>query len=95
MYVGITSQSVQSRWGLNGNGYKDSPKFWNAIKKYGWDNFEHEIIAEHLTEQEAKNFEKALIKSGKLQDDKYGYNMTVGGDGVVGNVVSEETKEKL
>lgn len=94
-YVGITSQSVQSRWGYKGNGYKDSPKFYNAIKKYGWDNFDHEIVAEHLTEQEAKNFEKALIKNGKLQDDNYGYNMTIGGDGVVGNVVSQETKEKL
>lgn len=95
IYVGITSQSVQSRWGYNGNGYKDSPKFYNAIKKYGWDNFDHEIIAEHLTEQEAKNFEKSLIKNGKLQDDSYGYNMTIGGDGVIGNVVSQETKEKL
>lgn len=95
IYVGITSQSPQLRWGLNGNGYKTSPKFWKAIKKYGWDNFEHEIVAEHLIEDEAKNFEKALIKYGNLQNDQYGYNMTIGGDGVVGMKVSDETKEKL
>lgn len=43
VYIGITSRQPEQRW-LNGNGYKDSPKFYNAIKKYGWDNFNHEIL---------------------------------------------------
>lgn len=95
MYVGITSRSTQARWGKNGAGYKESPKFWRAIQKYGWDNFEHEIIAEHLSEREAKNFEKILIKHGNLQNDQFGYNMSAGGDGVIGVPVTDETREKM
>jgi len=38
MYVGITKQTPEDRW-KNGTGYDTSPKFYNAIKKYGWENF--------------------------------------------------------
>lgn len=82
-YVGITSKDTKIRWGNNGNGYQ-SQYFSKAIAKYGWENFEHIIIAENLTEDEAKNLEKSLIK--RLQSNKrdFGYNITEGGDGVCG-----------
>ena len=52
-YVGITSKkNPYERW-RNGKGYADTPHFGAAIKKYGWDNFEHIIIASSLTEDEA------------------------------------------
>ena len=36
VYVGQTCQRhVNFRWGHNGNHYKDQPKFFKAIKKYG------------------------------------------------------------
>ena len=82
-YVGITSKKPEERW-RNGNGYYYNTYFTSAIKKYGWDNFQHEVIASNLTEMEAKNFEKLLIKKLKSKDRKYGYNMTDGGDGVSG-----------
>lgn len=40
VYIGITSQSFKNRWN-NGNGYLGCNSFMNAIKKYGWNNFEH------------------------------------------------------
>lgn len=43
-YIGQIKQNPERRWREGGKGYVDSPKFWNAIQKYGWDNFEHEII---------------------------------------------------
>ena len=89
-YVGITSKSVEERWN-NGRGYSGQP-FYNAIKKYGWDNIEHYIIANHLTEDEAKKFEKTLIN--KLQcKGKYGYNLTDGGDGTLGYIPTKEERE--
>ncbi len=49
VYIGITSQKPEHRW-RNGNGYRGM-MFMNAIKKYGWDNFEHLILHEGLTRE--------------------------------------------
>jgi hypothetical protein len=35
VYIGITSQNPQIRWGSQGCNYKSSPYFYNAIQKYG------------------------------------------------------------
>ena len=43
-YVGMTCQRPEKRWN-SGNGYKSCTLFYRAIEKYGWDGFEHEIIA--------------------------------------------------
>lgn len=75
-YVGITSKKAKDRWRKNGAGYK-SQTFYKAIKKYGWDNFEHEIIATHLTVSEASDMERLLIQ--KLDTIKNGYNVSLGG----------------
>lgn len=91
-YVGITSRKINYRWN-SGKGYKSQPKFYNAICKYGWDNFDHEIISSNLTENEAKNFEILLID--KLDSVKNGYNQTYGGEGLNGYKFSEETKNKI
>ena len=84
-YVGITSQKPEKRWGKNGTHYRNLKRnyFYLAIQKYDWDNIQHEIIAEHLTEEEAKAMEIKLINV--LQSNgKYGYNLTHGGDGSFG-----------
>ena len=94
-YVGITSLKPEHRWGCNGNGYSQRGHFKYAIQKYGWDNIQHEIIATHLTESEAKEFEKKLIISLDSNNSQYGYNMTSGGDGTNGYSMSEETKKKI
>ena len=92
IYIGITSNKPERRW-RKGDGYKRSLKFYNAIQKYGWNNFRHEILYENLTEKEAKNIEQKLIRENKKQNKSY--NITDGGDGNVGWVVSEETKKKI
>ena len=92
VYIGITLQPVELRW-KNGNGYKDNCYFVNAIKKYGWDNFIHEIICDNLSKYEAEELEKDLISSLQSTDRRYGYNIRSGG-GSVGKL-SEETKKKI
>ena len=99
MYVGQTiyGDNPKRRW-CNGHGYEGSTYFYNAIQKYGWDNFEHEIIASKLTKEEANNFEKILIKELKTQNKKYGYNICDGGqtnNSMKGRKLSEETKQKM
>lgn len=102
-YVGITSRKVERRWGKNGSRYDDRhPYFRNAIKKYGWDNIQHNIVCENLTYNEAIDMEKLLIKKLKSNDKIHGYNMTKGGEGTAGLTsrskgkhLSEETKQKI
>lgn len=79
MYIGITGQSVKKRW-QNGYGYKNQI-FWNAIQKYGWNGFEHDIIASNLLVDEAEKLEKVLIEKLKTYNNKFGYNVIAGGRG--------------
>lgn len=105
-YVGITSKKPELRWGYKGHNYCRQTYLYNAIQKYGWDNIEHDVIAENLTEDEAKKFEIVLIEKLSCQYPN-GYNLTSGGDGVkgfgcfgekngmYGKTHSDETRQKI
>ena len=60
-YIGISKQLPSHRW-QNGKGYKGCSKFERAIKKYGWENFQHEILFKNLTKQEASDLEQQYIE---------------------------------
>lgn len=92
IYIGITKQEPHLRW-KNGHGYSDNQYFTRAIKKYGWDNFKHEIIYSKLTKEEAENKEKNLISFYKSNIREFGYNIQKGGS--VNEKHSEETKRKI
>ncbi len=91
VYIGQTCQNPIKRWD-NGRGYITSTRFYNAIQKYGWDNFEHIILYTNLSQEEANRIEQRLIKQYKSQNDQYGYNITSGGNNYQH---SEETKQKI
>lgn len=80
IYIGITSKELQQRWGVNGRHYKTSPHFYSAIQKYGWDSFEHYLFADNLTEDEACNMQKLLIKQFETTNPQLGYNISEGGN---------------
>ena len=100
-YVGQTGQKPEQRWRSNGEGYLHKnkngkykqPAFAYAILKYGWDNFDHEIIENNLTKEEADNLEKILVEKFNSIDPEYGYNCREGGNG--GGEFSEATRKKL
>ena len=77
-YIGITSLNPTQRWKKDGSGYKNQI-FGRAISKYGWDNFNHDIIAENLTLVEAEEMERKLIKQYNTQNYNFGYNIADGG----------------
>ena len=92
VYIGITSQKPEQRWGSQGCNYKSSPHFYSAIQKYGWDNFEHNILFTDLTKEQACLKEQELIKEYNSTNREFGYNSTSGGDIFTMN---EETKQKM
>lgn len=79
VYIGITRKKPEIRW-ANGKGYAYNRHFTNAINKYGWDNFKHEILLDGLNSDQASEYEKLYIYMYKSNDSKYGYNITSGGE---------------
>lgn len=102
MYVGLTSQTLEKRSGVNGCGYKQAPKFYKEIEEFGWENFEHIILKDNLTRNEGAAVEREYIKLFATQDPEFGYNTAAGGfslrgrEGLYyGKTHSEETKAVL
>lgn len=93
VYVGLTSMIPEEQW-RGGKGYHEGTHFRNAIDKYGWDNFEHEIIKTDLTKDEASYWEQYYISFYNSTDRRYGYNMSSGGEHG-GHPQTEETKRKI
>lgn len=82
-YIGQTRTPTKVRW-KSGYGYtKNCNTFYNAIQKYGWDNFSHEIIEDGITTlEEANEREKywiAYYHTFIRDPECRGYNMTPGG----------------
>ena len=91
-YIGITSQKPEYRWN-NGKKYKECPRFYKEILKYGWDNFKHIILHSNLKFEEAEELEQFYIKKYKTLDEQFGYNMQNGG--IKSFSILNETKEKI
>lgn len=75
---------------------KTTSKFYRAIRKYGWGNFQWETI---YTSNDW-DFTYTIMENYfiRIYDTyKNGYNMTFGGEGTLGNTYkhSQETKERL
>ena len=92
-YIGLTSMTPEERW-KSGKGYHSGTHFRNAIDKYGWDNFEHKIIKDNLTKEEASYLEQYYISFYNSTDRHYGYNMSSGGE-CGGHPQTEETRMKI
>lgn len=91
-YIGITSMKpIKRRW-ANGKGYGHNKYFARSIEKYGWENFDHRIFAENLSEKEAKELEISLIAKYRTNNRDFGYNITIGGDGCTGVTQTPEQR---
>ena len=82
IYIGM-SKNLDNRWSSNGIHYKNSKRFYNAIQKYGWDNFEKIVLEEGLSFEEACDLEIESISKYNSRDKKIGYNIAEGGNGGV------------
>lgn len=91
VYIGMTSMALNKRW-ENGRGYRSCRLFNRAIEKYGWDNFDHLILFDELTFEEACYVEAVLISKYEATDKRKGYNIASGGNSFKH---SDETKQIL
>ena len=92
-YIGQTRQNPLDRW-KEGAGYVGCKYFYQAIKKYGWDNMLHIILGFAYTAAQADAMERYYIKKYKSNDPDYGYNLTSGGVGAPNRKCTEETRKK-
>ena len=77
-YIGQTKQNPTARW-QNGRGYERNIHFFNAIKKYDWRNFEHQIIESDIRTQDKAN-EREMFWIEHFDSFVNGYNLTKGGE---------------
>lgn len=81
-YVGITSQDLRQRWAAHcsqAKTVKTERHFHNALRKYGENAFDVQVVAQLPTIQEARIAERILIACTQPR-----YNVTAGGEGTVG-----------
>lgn len=69
--------------------------FGNAVRLYGWDDFEWVILYDSIPINQLNNMERFVISNYNTysRDGKCGYNSTPGGDGV--SEISDLTRQKL
>ena len=92
VYIGQTSKTLDERAQSKGRNYRESARFYNAILKYGWDAFVPTIITTVETQEEANQLERYYISKYQSTDDRYGYNISLGGDC---KYMSPETRKKI
>lgn len=92
VYIGQTNQIPELRF-KNGEGYKSSKKFYNAILKYEWENFKHEILFTNLNKISADCIEIDLIY--RYKQIGISYNIANGGEGRTREYDTLETRQKM
>lgn len=92
-YIGQTIKSLNERISTHLYYVNDGSNylFHKAIRKYGKENFIWEIICECNSKKELNEKEKFYIKFYNTKTPK-GYNLTDGGEGMVGWHHTEKTK---
>ena len=83
-YVGKTSYSIEKRWkehcyDSKKNDVNKHRPLYNAMQKYGIENFSISLLEDNIQDNEINEREKFWIS--KLNTYYQGYNATLGGDG--------------
>lgn len=94
-YIGQTIKSLDTRKNAHYSKYSNCVYFHKALEKYAKTDWEWLIIDEAENQQELDNKEKYWIAFYKSNNSEYGYNLTEGGQGSPGVVVTNEHKQKV
>lgn len=95
MYIG-QSDNIERRWRAHRNelaGHRHrNVHLQRAVDKYGIDNFDFSVL--ELCDVSELN-DREMFYISRYNTFFTGYNLTLGGDGVRGVIVSEETKRRM
>lgn len=89
-YIGKTMRRLSERQGSNFKRYESCTALKNAIQKYGIENIDQRVLFENdMPDEYASRLEQTCIllfkaNCNKFNKPKYGYNLTDGGDGLLG-----------
>lgn len=86
-YIGQTHEYTKRCQPSN---YKGCTKLYNAILKYGWNNFSHQILEDNLTLEQVNEREEYYIQLYNTVEN--GYNIKSGG---LNNIYTEESRKKM
>jgi len=89
-YIGLKSKAVEESENYYGSGTLIN----KAIDKYGKENFTKEILERDINSHEILN-DREIYWIEYFNTFNEGYNLTRGGQGNLGRVISKETRKKL
>lgn len=94
VYIGQTSKSLEERWKQHQRNLQKGIKYhlYNAIRKYGINNFNIETIDNVKLSLDLSKKEIFWIKYYNAANRKFGYNGTLGGEG---GSPTKETRLKI
>lgn len=92
VYIGKTVQKL-SRRVRTGKGYKSCFHFNAAIEKYGWSNFETDVLCSALDINYLQELESIFINQYKSDKPEYGYNLVQVDKGL--NRFPDSIKQKI
>lgn len=102
VYIGQTINEKKRREKWNNLSTPYAGKYINRARlKYGLESFKYEILAEIISDNEdvlkdtLNKLEIRYISMYNSKNSNYGYNLSDGGIGGNGQIVSEETRAKL
>jgi group I intron endonuclease len=97
VYIGCTTQSPKKRWRQHKTmakyGHDNCPYLYNAMRKYGIDNFKFYPIAKAKNKEQLFLMERAFISLYNTHFEDGGYNIEFGGTG--SNRWHKKTREKI
>jgi len=94
IYIGLTTKSLEERISTHKRAYKHTEyAFHRALRKYGFENFEFQVVEKVSCEKELIRAEARWIDTLNSMDPTIGYNMINQEDGL--KVFSKEVREKM
>ena len=92
-YVGKTTKLLDERFKghINTANYGSKSHLHRAIRKHGQNNFDISVLEDNIISEKLLN-EREIYWIKEIQPE---YNMTSGGEGSTGRILSEESRKKM